>query len=392
MNTEKTENNISNKKEEKIQVKGSAGANFEKKFFKSSTLRLSKIYSITSKRQKYIMVILIGMMIGFLTLIFLKNTGLYSMGVTAITQGLSRIITSIMFLNKVDENVVNIVSDLTFWFFILIVNSPLLFFAKKHIGNQFTFLTLAYLLTSSIFPFLISLIPGIQNVLLFGDIKSVELTNLPPNITLLTWGSLDSGKVISLFFYSLAFPFLSVLLYTIVYAIGGSTGGSDIISIYYLKIKLKSLGQILIVINFFCVITGSFIGSYVSIGILENDWHYQNFFSPNLVCSIINFSIFGFLLQVLYPRFRMSSIKVFGKNIEKINEHLDSINCIHSRTISKAIGSYSKKEQYILEMYITIIELGPIIKEIRKIDNNAFIVINKNIEIDGNLSFPVFLR
>ena len=43
-------------------------------------------------------------------------------------------------------------------------------------------------------------------------------------------------------------------------------------------------------------------------------------------------------------------------------------------------------------MYITIIELGPIIKEIRKIDENAFIVINKNIEIDGNLSFPVFLR
>ena len=171
-----------------------------------------------------------------------------------------------------------------------------------------------------------------------------------------------------------------------------ATGGSDIVSIYYLKIKLKSLGKILIIINFFCVIIGSFIGSYLSIGLLEKNWNYQNFFSPNLVCSIINFSIFGFLLQILYPRFRMSSIKVFGQNIEKINEHLDSIDCIHSRTISKAMGSYSKKEQYILEMYITIIELGPIIKEIRKIDENAFIVINKNIEIDGNLSFPVFLR
>lgn len=377
--------------EEKIIINGSASANFEKKFFKSSTLRLSKIYSITSQRQKYLMVILIGMIIGFLTLIFLKNTGLYSMGVTAITQGVSRIITSAMVLNKVDKEVVNIVSEFTFWFFILFVNAPLLFFAKKYIGNQFTFLTLAYLLTSAIFPFSISFIPGIQNILLFGNIKSDVFTNLQ-NITLLTWDALDSGKVISLFFYSLAFPFTSVMLYTIVYALGGSTGGSDIVSIYYLKIKLKSLGKILIIINFFCVIIGSFIGSYLSIGLLEKNWNYQNFFSPNLVCSIINFSIFGFLLQILYPRFRMSSIKVFGQNIEKINEHLDSINCIHSRTISKAIGSYSKKEQYILEMYITIIELGPIIKEIRKIDENAFIVINKNIEIDGNLSFPVFLR
>lgn len=377
--------------EEKIIINGSASANFEKKFFKSTTLRLSKIYSITSQRQKYLMVILIGMIIGFLTLIFLKNTGLYSMGVTAITQGVSRVITSVMVLNKVDKEVVNIVSEFTFWFFILFVNAPLLFFAKKYIGNQFTFLTLAYLLTSAIFPFSISFIPGIQNILLFGNIKSDVFTNLQ-NITLLTWDALDSGKVISLFFYSLAFPFTSVMLYTIVYALGGSTGGSDIVSIYYLKIKLKSLGKILIIINFFCVIIGSFIGSYLSIGLLEKNWNYQNFFSPNLVCSIINFSIFGFLLQILYPRFRMSSIKVFGQNIEKINEHLDSINCIHSRTISKAIGSYSKKEQYILEMYITIIELGPIIKEIRKIDENAFIVINKNIEIDGNLSFPVFLR
>ena len=377
--------------EEKIIINGSASANFEKKFFKSSTLRLSKIYSITSQRQKYLMVILIGMIIGFLTLIFLKNTGLYSMGVTALTQGLSRIITSAMVLNNVNKEVVNIVSEFTFWFFILFVNAPLLFFAKKYIGNQFTFLTLAYLLTSAIFPFSISFIPGIQDILLFGNIKSEVFTNLQ-NITLLTWDKLDSGKVISLFFYSLAFPFTSVMLYTIVYALGGSTGGSDIVSIYYLKIKLKSLGKILIIINFFCVIIGSFIGSYLSIGLLEKNWNYQNFFSPNLVCSIINFSIFGFLLQILYPRFRMSSIKVFGQNIEKINEHLDSINCIHSRTISKAIGSYSKKEQYILEMYITIIELGPIIKEIRKIDENAFIVINKNIEIDGNLSFPVFLR
>ena len=42
-------------------------------------------------------------------------------------------------------------------------------------------------------------------------------------------------------------------------------------------------------------------------------------------------------------------------------------------------------------MYITIIELDPIIKEIRKIHENAFIVINKNNEIDGNLSVPVVL-
>ena len=43
-------------------------------------------------------------------------------------------------------------------------------------------------------------------------------------------------------------------------------------------------------------------------------------------------------------------------------------------------------------MYITIIELVPIIKVIRKIAENGFIVINKSTVIDGSLSFPVFLR
>ena len=80
--------------EERIIINGSASANYEKKFIKSSTLRLSKIYSTTSQRQKYLMGILIGMIIGVLPLIILKNTGLYSMGVTAITQGVSRVITS----------------------------------------------------------------------------------------------------------------------------------------------------------------------------------------------------------------------------------------------------------------------------------------------------------
>ena len=42
-------------------------------------------------------------------------------------------------------------------------------------------------------------------------------------------------------------------------------------------------------------------------------------------------------------------------------------------------------------MNITIIDLGPIIKDIRKIDENDFIVINKNNEMDGILSFPGFL-
>ena len=61
------------------------------------------------------------------------------MGVTAITQGVSSVITSVMVLNTVPKAVVHIVSEFTFCFFILFVTAPLLFFAKKYIGNQFTF-------------------------------------------------------------------------------------------------------------------------------------------------------------------------------------------------------------------------------------------------------------
>ncbi len=374
-------------KEEKIQ--------FEKRFFKSSTLKLSKIYSITSERQKYLLVIIMGMLIGLFTLFFLKNTGLYSMGISAFTQGLSRLITALMTSNNVDALMVNVISEFTFWFLLFFVNIPLLFFSRKYIGNKFTYLTLVYLITASLFPFILSITlkEKITDIFLFGNVESIYFSTLKnKNLIVLTWDNLDVHKVISLFFYAIIYPFLVVWFYTIIYAVGGSTGGSDIISIYYLKRKLKSLGEILIVVNFISVILGSFLGSFLSIGILQNDWGYQNFFSPNLICSILTFSIFGFLLQILYPRFRIVSIKVIGKNIEKINDHLNEIKCVHSRTISKAIGSYSKKEQLILEMYLTIIELGPIISEIRKADDKAFIIINKEIEIDGNLNYPIFLR
>ncbi|MGL4647402.1 MAG: YitT family protein [Mycoplasmoidaceae bacterium] len=368
---------------------------FEKKFFKSSTIRLSEVYAISKDWQKYLIVIAIGLTIGFLTLIFLKNTGLYSMGISAVTQGISRLITSLMVFNNVDSTVTTWISEITFWFSLFLVNLPLSIFARKYIGNKFTFLTLTYLLTSSMFPFALTFIPGVNDILIFGNVKSNVLETVTQNISILTWDNIDRPMVISLLFYAIFYPFIIVALYTIIYALGGSTGGSDIISIYYLKRKLKSLGEILIIINFVCVITGSFIGSYLSIGILEkapHAWSYQNFFSPNLLCSICTFSIFGTLLQVLYPRFRVVSIKVIGKNVEKINEHLNKINCVHSRTISRAIGSYSKQEQLVLEMYLTIIELGPIINEIRQIDDKVFIIINKKIEIDGNLSYPVFLR
>ncbi len=108
-------------------------------FFNTSSVKLQRFYTDFDFKWKVLIVIIMGFLIGTVALFFVKNSGLYSLGIAAITQGLSRIITtSIDAKTNASNDVVNLVSSLTFWFFILIVNIPLLIFSWKKIGKKFT--------------------------------------------------------------------------------------------------------------------------------------------------------------------------------------------------------------------------------------------------------------
>ena len=387
------------KQEAKI-TKPTSKKEVETLFFNTSSAKLQRFYTEFDFKWKVLIVILMGFLIGVVALFFVKNSGLYSLGIAAVTQGLSRIITtSIDAKTNASDEVVSLISSLTFWFFLLIVNIPLLIFAWKKIGKKFSILTLIYLVSNSVFSFALNRIPNIDDVLLLGNVESIIIQdnmgkdNISSPVMFLVWNTADNSKVISLVFYGLLAPILTTGLYAIVYIIGASTGGADIISIYWFKSKLKSLSKVFLVLNIILLFIGYFLGSFLTIGIGYDTWDVeQTLLGPNFVCSLFINILFSVLLDKLYPRYKMVSVKIIGKNVNKINDKLNEIGYIHSRTLYKGVGSYSKQEMDCMETYCFFTEVHDLIRTIRTVDENAFIVVNKNIEISGKLSLYKFIE
>lgn len=92
-----------------------------------------------------------------------------------------------------------------------------------------------------------------------------------------------------LFVYAFIYSFFTAFAYTIMFILGGSTGGSDYITVYFSQIKNKSLGNMFIIINSFCLIVGVSLGSYTSGAIIDPAHYsgYQYFFSANLFMSLV---------------------------------------------------------------------------------------------------------
>lgn len=347
-------------------------------------------------KHKILITIIASLFIGILNLFFVKNTGIYSFGISAITQGISRVITTSI-VNSVSSEVLNLISSMLFWFLIVLINVPLLIFSYKKIGRKFTILTTIYLLTSSISSFSLDQIPNISAIQIFGNVNSSLTPNNSVNITFLIWGtskngSTDNMKVVSLFVYAMSYPILASPIYAIVYMLGASTAGSDIISIYTFKTKHKSLSNILFTVNLCCLLIGNIMGSYVSIGIISNDWSYTNFFNPNLICSLVMCFIFSMMINKLYPAYKIVKLTCISDNMKSIDDKLDKIEYIHSRTYSKVLGSYSKKEKVQMNVFCFYFEVHELIREIRNIDETSFISISKDVEVDGRMTYYSLLE
>ncbi len=384
-----------NKNTKKITEVHQKSKEIETLSFINSRAKFGKLYRITNYKWKIIIILLMGMVIGTVSLFFVKNSGLYSLGFAALTQGLSRIITTALDVNDASREVIDIVSSLTFWFFLLLFNIPLLIFSWKKIGHKFTLLTLFYLVAMSGFGFALDQIPNVNNVFLLGEVKSFLITEkqLQIEVRFLTWNKQDISSVVSLLFYGVLTPLIVTGPYAIIYILGGSTGGSDIVSIYYFKIKLKSIGKIFFIVNLFLLFLGYFLGTFLTVGIGYNYWNVQEcLFGPNFVCSLIIVFLFSFVLELLYPRYKMVSVKCIGKNAKKVNEKLNEVNYIHNRTLYQGIGSYTNKQVDMMEVYCFYTELGELIDLIRNVDEDILIIVDKDIEINGKFKIHKFIE
>lgn len=373
------------------------------------------------------LIAVISVIQGAISLFFIRNSGLYNLGVSSITQGLAR--TLFVFLPAHLPK--TLIFDLTFWILYIVINIPLIIFAYFKVGKRFSILTTVYVVMANVVGFLIGLIPGVQNIGLFTinttenstiiyevtrfkdsnpqiynlfftpDGKFTDLAQKIAYIPLIWENNSEVNKIISLFLYASIAGALSSLVYTVLFVIGASTGGMDFISQYVAKTKRRSIASIIFYTNIITLLVSVTIGSYVPASVVLNEipqeimipnsnihfkdlsWNVSLLFSPNFIGSIVSAIVVSAFLDALFPRYKMAKVEIYSADCEKIRQTLLSDHHSHTMSISKITGGFKRTEREMITTTTLFVEIPRIIRLIRSVDKDCFITISQIKGIDG---------
>lgn len=393
---------------------------FREECLHAKGLKFARLYDDNRVIVRYFIAGLIGVLSGAFVQLLIKNTGLYNTGMSAIVQGLARLTNTILLLKNTDPDTVKLVYNLMFWVFYFLINIPLVILCYCKIGKLFTKLTLIFLLCNTLTGFGLSYIPGIETVLIFGSTRpSYFIPDLkdPTNIidnylykncgislipfwfngempTMITVNKIqyiiynpdyDPFKSLFCLFYGVAYGFSVAVMYSVLYIIGGSSGGMDFVSFYFSVKKQKAINNLLVIINFISMTSGVVLGSYIPAGIAvpKYCWGYQWFLSSNFVSSFIMILVFKFTLSRFYPSTQQCKVEIYTTKGSNIVENLMRSGYIRSLSSSRVIGSYSKQEREVLWTICYYNELPRLIYHIREEDTTCLISASLIRDIDG---------
>ncbi|MGL4948669.1 MAG: YitT family protein [Mycoplasma sp.] len=375
-----------------IQNKGflERSKNFEAVNFRSKLVKFSFLFQKQGFRKQLLMLVLLALSMSVVSIFLIQNSGLYSAGVAGVFQGIARIVETSMRVNGFEDSLIEPVYNSIFWGSYFIANIPLLIFAYKKISKQFAYMTIVYILFNQLFGFALSFIPDIHNIHIFGN-TIMEIPQLPNSgIPITNWTS--TGGSFNLFIYSLLAGLLTGVQFAIIYIIGGSTGGTDIISFYYAKKKNKSIGSMLAIINIVFLFIAVTLGSLTSLIILSPDdvlkdanSFIQNFFSPNLMFSILMTVIVSAFVNFLFPKLKFTQIKIYTSNAKILYQKLINVGYKHDVFINELKNTMSTEPVFTLETICMYIELPEILSTIRSVDSTSMISINRLSDIDGEM-------
>ncbi len=393
----------------------SAGFNIGKyndKLVSTHRLKFAKLYSDTRLWPRYLIAIVIGIIMGVVTQLLINNTGLYSSGLGALTQGLARLVRSILSHNNIDKTIVDNVYNIMFWLLYFICNIPLFIIGYIYIGKTFAKLTLVFLIFNTGTGLILSYCPSVSDIFLLGDTSPTSTSEMPNwlyynGISILPFSysdtiytpagsttsyyiydSHDQVKTLFLVFYAIALGLIQAGCYSVLYIISSCSAGLDFVSFYYSVKKGKSINNILVITNFLAMFIGSLMGSYCAAGILYSGcWQYQWLFSANLVCSILSIIVFKFTLNHLYPSDKLVRIEVYTtkEGLEKILASLKAANYIHGSTVVNAVGTFLGLERKVFQSVCMYSELPRVFECIKKSDPSAFICAFQIMELQGKL-------
>jgi len=358
--------------------------------FKSGIVKFSKLYDTTNLTKRYLLSFLFGIISGLATLFFIQNTGLYSPGLSGAIQGISRMVRTSITDPTIARNVYNFL----FWGLYFIANIPLCIFAYFKVGKHFAILTILQITGAQITGLIISFIPGASDIMVFG---STVIDNDPNgyyeglinnDIQLLDWSNTSqAAKIPSLIAYGFAAAVTDAIPISLNYIIGGSSGGTDVVSFYYARKKNKSIGTSLTYLNALTLVFGIIIGSFGAASMIDIKYAtLENFFSPNMVVSIMTTILMGLIYNHYFPKHKIIKVQVYSNKVREIRNHLIDENYSHALTINNTIGGYKWTSNQNIDTVCMYIELPELIYQIRKIDEDCLITTQRIIDVDGYMA------
>lgn len=279
---------------------------------------------ILKREVKKVIFIAFGSLIASIGVLwFLNPAGLYTGGLTGVTQLL-----------------INIVFDisgktLNLGLFVFIFNVPILIFGILKMNRKFIYYSIYSIILQSLF---LGLLP--VSIVLEDDILSNALV-----------GGILVGVGVGISF-----------------RVGGSSGGFDII---FQNLALKKNIP---------VGTQGFIVNLLIIGIAGSIFSW-----PIAVYTIIRVLITNLVIDKVHTSYNYIKIEVITEKGKEIAQLLiDKTN--HGVTVTKGKGAYSKKDKDILHTIISSYELNKVVVMIKNIDKDAFISVSTVKKVVGNFA------
>ena len=199
-------------------------------------------------------------------------------------------------------------------------------------------------------------------------------------------------KAFSLVIYALMYSFIYAFCNAAIFIIGGSSMGTESLSIYLSEKKNKDIGYVRKIIQISCLISGALIGSYATGIISGNAWvqsgvisnpeysanagtyaSWQYIFNANIVASFIFVIINSTMINIWFPTRKLVRVEVFTKQTPAILENLRKHKCPHPTTVIDSFGGYSGASNNIIRTILPVMSLTNFIRCVREIDKVCLI-------------------
>lgn len=146
---------------------------------------------------------------------------------------------------------------------------------------------------------------------------------------------------------------------------GGSSGGMDIISNYFVMKKRVAFTKYQSIVDTTIICLSALINV------------------ENVLYTIVRLIVYMKTIKTIYKTYQTDLIQIITTRGDEIKKALLE-NFHHSMTIYQAIGGYTNTQKTVIEVYLNTYEVYEYLEVIRKVDPSAFIGITKVLRISGN--------